>query len=378
MNILIGADLVPTKSNVELFNNGDVETLVGNELFHMMLNADYRIFNLELPLTDVMAPISKCGPNLIAPPSAINGYKALGVDLVTIANNHIMDQGIEGFLKTIDTLNKAEISYVGGGMNANEASKPIIIKMDNKQIGIYACCEHEFSTTDKNEPSANLFDVLESYDHIVELKHNCDYLIVLYHGGKEHYRYPSPNLQRYCRKFVDKGADLVLCQHSHCVGCKEDYKNATIIYGQGNFLFDAENNEFWQTSILVKINDDYTIKYIPLIKQNETVRLATKTQADKILKDFKERSKEIQQDNFIAENYTIFTQKMLNEYLWVMSGSSKSLLLRFINKLTRYQFYRKYLAKKYDKKAILAMLNYFECEAHREVIIDALKHKSIT
>ncbi|MFP3360883.1 CapA family protein, partial [Planococcus sp. SIMBA_143] len=85
-------------------------------------------------------------------------------------------------------------------------------------------------------------------------------------GGKEHYRYPSPYLQKICRKFVEKGADIVICQHSHAVGCFEEYHNSTIIYGQGNFVFDNSNIEFWQTSILVDINikDGITIDYIPI------------------------------------------------------------------------------------------------------------------
>lgn len=49
MSIVIGADLVPTKSNVELFEKGDIDTLIGSELKDIILNADYRIFNLEIP-----------------------------------------------------------------------------------------------------------------------------------------------------------------------------------------------------------------------------------------------------------------------------------------------------------------------------------------
>ena len=69
----------------------------------MFENADYRIFNLEIPLTDKESPISKCGPNLIAQISSINGYKAAGVDLFTLANNHVLDQGKVGLKNTINT-----------------------------------------------------------------------------------------------------------------------------------------------------------------------------------------------------------------------------------------------------------------------------------
>lgn len=111
------------------------------------------------------------------------------------------------------------------------------------------------------------------------MKKQCDIAIVLYHGGKEHYRYPSPNLQRICRKIVDKGADLVICQHSHCIGCEEKWNSGVIVYGQGNFLFDNSNSEFWKTGLLVVLDFDKTMKqtsvsYVPIIKRDNVVRKA--------------------------------------------------------------------------------------------------------
>ena len=59
MKILIGADLVPTNSNIEFFESGDSKALLGEELNNILQNADYRIFNLEVPLTDQKQPIPK-------------------------------------------------------------------------------------------------------------------------------------------------------------------------------------------------------------------------------------------------------------------------------------------------------------------------------
>lgn len=78
MNIIIGADLVPTKSNIELFEKGDVNTLLGNDLVDIIHSADYRIFNLEVPLVNESSPIKKCGPNLIATTKCVSAYKAGG------------------------------------------------------------------------------------------------------------------------------------------------------------------------------------------------------------------------------------------------------------------------------------------------------------
>ena len=92
MKIVIGADLVPTNSNIDSFESGDRKALLGEELDNLLQNADFRIFNLEVPLTDQEHPIPKCGPNLIAPTKCVAGYKAMRVDLLTLANNHILDQ----------------------------------------------------------------------------------------------------------------------------------------------------------------------------------------------------------------------------------------------------------------------------------------------
>ena len=104
MSILIGADIVPTKSNLEQFAKGDIGFLVGEHIISLFQEADYRILNLEVPLADRATPIDKGGHNMIAPTSSAAAIKALDVDLLTLCNNHILDQGAEGLSSTIDCL----------------------------------------------------------------------------------------------------------------------------------------------------------------------------------------------------------------------------------------------------------------------------------
>ena len=373
MNIIIGADLVPTDSNVEIFKKGDAKALVGEDLLHTISNASYRIFNLEVPLTDTKNPIIKQGPNLIAPTATVNGYKALGVNLLTLANNHILDQGKQGLKETIEVLDKNGIAHVGAGKDQFEAEKPYVFSFADKKIGVYACAEHEFSISSNNIPGANPFDPLWSLDHVEELKKTVDFVIVLYHGGKEHYRYPSPNLQIVCRRLVDKGADLVICQHSHCIGCEEKYKSGTILYGQGNFLFDDNDNEFWQTSLLVCVDDSFNISYVPLRKRGNSVRLAE--DGEKILEGLQDRSKEIKIEGFVEENYGKFADEFLPKYLLKYSGK-ENILFRAINKLSGGRLRRKKLNRLYDMKQKVALINYTECEAHRELLLKGLKRGS--
>lgn len=373
MNILIGADLVPTDSNIELFASGDTKALLGEELNNILKNADYRIFNLEVPLTDRKQPIPKCGPNLIAPTKCVAGYKAMHVDLLTLANNHILDQDQQGLASTCEALDSAGIAYTGVGQTPEEAAKPYIFECEGKRIGVYACAEHEFSIVTEHSAGANPIDLLESPDHITALKAQCDYVIVLYHGGKEHYRYPSPNLQKVCRKLVEKGADLVVCQHSHCIGCEEKYQGGTIVYGQGNFLFDESESEFWQTSLLVQVGNDFEISYIPLEKNGNTVRIAETYNGKGIMAQFKERSMEILQDNVIEEKYTQFAQKYYKMYQMSFSRLDRRILVRIFNKLTGRRFTPWLIRHWYTESDWLAIQNYLECEAHRELLIEGMK-----
>lgn len=373
---IIGADIVPTESNVNLFANADVETLIGNDIKNLLGSANFTIFNLEVPLTDLSTPIKKCGPNLIAPTKTIAGLKAINPHFFTIANNHILDQGEQGLISTMSLLNKYGIAYAGAGKDLEEAAKPYIIEQDGKKIGIYCCAEHEFTIATENTPGANPFDPLNSLDHIMELKKQCDYVIVLYHGGKEHYRYPSPYLQKVCRKIVDKGADIVVCQHSHCIGCEEKWHEGTIVYGQGNFLFDADDSEFWHTSLLIELEIDKNIKvnYIPLCKDKNKVRLAEQEVKNRIIQDFDFRSAQIADIKLVEAKYKEFAEKMFTTYIGTFSGRiSKNLLFRIANKLSRYRLARYFFNSWYSNETLLAMQNVIECEAHRELLIKGIK-----
>ena len=256
MKIVIGADIVPTQNNYDLFKSGNTEALVGDKIKSQLENADFRMFNLEGAFVEKETPIQKAGPNIGFPTECVVGMNALGVDLVGVSNNHILDHGYEGLATTLKTLDDAGIAYVGAGFTKEEAEKPFYFEKDGIKVGVYACCEHEFSWVEDYGFGANGFDALESLDDIVQAKNNCDYLIVLYHGGKEHYRYPSPYLKKVCRKIVEKGANIVLCQHTHCVGAEEDYCGGKIIYGQGNFVFakNYANISTWGEGFLVSID----------------------------------------------------------------------------------------------------------------------------
>ncbi|MGI5894973.1 MAG: CapA family protein [Candidatus Merdivicinus sp.] len=379
LELIIGADLVPTESNYREFCEGRAEDLCGQEIMQRLLEADFRIFNLETPLVHTLCPIPKCGPNLSAPVCTIRGIRSLNPSLLTLANNHILDQGQEGILSTMETLQKYAIPFVGAGNSLQEASSPYILQKEGISVGIYACAEHEFSIASETSAGANPFDPLESYDHVSSLKKKCDYVIVLYHGGKEYYRYPSPNLQKYCRKFVEKGADLVICQHSHCIGCMENYQQGILVYGQGNFLFDHSEHECWQTSILLEVTfqgkgGKPQIQAIPIRKHQNTVRLAQGEDRLRILHDFDQRSDEIKNPEVVQQKYLEFSRNSLYQTLGRFQSVPGKWVLRFLRMFGRDGAEKWYWNHFLLRGQYLQMRNAMECEAWREMLICALSN----
>ena len=373
MKIIIGADFIPTKSNIQNFNRENIAKIVDSEIIKLIHSADYKIFNLEAPITEQLNPIEKCGPVFSIPKSCIEGYESFNIDLFTLANNHIYDQGDVGVENTIRILTENNISFLGISKSTDELEDGYIAEVGNKKIGIYACCEHEFSVANKNQRGATPFNEAETYIRISRLSAICDFVIVLYHGGKEHYRFPSPNLQTVCRGFVNNGANLVICQHSHCIGCEEFYNDERIIYGQGNFLFDNSKNPHWQTGLLIELSDDFELNYIPVVKAGNGVRLASKDEADKIMSDFFARSKYIENESHIYTEYEHLAEKNIDGFLLALNGH-RSFVYRILNKVL-FKRLDKYKIKKYGKKELLMIKNLIECETHRELLIKGIDSK---
>lgn len=167
---------------------------------------------------------------------------------------------------------------------------------------------------------------------------------------------------------VEKGADLVICQHSHCIGCEEKYGDGTIVYGQGNFLLDHSKSEFWQTSLLVSLDENLQVSYLPIVQYKNGVRLADEPMSSAILNEFKTRGQQILEPGFIDKTYKAFADSALESYL-ISFGGRKSLIGRILNRLSRGKYYRIKAKFLYKEKDYLALRNVIECEAHRELVL---------
>lgn len=298
MKILIAADLVPTAQTADDFASGNLDRLFG-KVQDVAKRCDRFIVNLECALTESENAIKKFGPNLKGPKKTADTIKALGVTDVALANNHVFDYGIEGLEDTMSALDSAGLPYFGIGDNDTESRRPYFIEAEGKRIAIINVCEHEYTYALPNRMGANPFDPFLTMQDIREAKAKADFLIVLYHGGKEFCGYPSPRLRNLCHEMVYCGADAVITQHSHCIGCYEEFEGAHILYGQGNFNFSypaySERRECWKTSLLtvLDITDRIEIEFLPIYDTGYGCDLAEGEKKEKIIAEFEGRNAEL-------------------------------------------------------------------------------------
>ncbi len=363
--IIICGDICPTKDTEHLFALEDEKGLFNN-ILPLFLASDVLIGNLEFPIINNGKGIKKAGPILKGEESYINIFKKSGFNVLSMANNHIKDCGEEGVLSTIGICKKNEIDVVGAGKNEVEAKKPLIIDKNGWKIGVMAFAEHEFNAAYENQAGANLLDVFHDFDAIKEIKQQVDYLIILYHGGVEYYEYPSPLLQKKCRKMIASGADLVTCQHSHCIGTTENFLDGTIVYGQGNTLFGyRKNSKNWNEGFLLKIKlniKENALKFVPIEAKKQGIQLMEAKKGKARVEQFLNISKEITNKSFIVNSWEQFCNKKTALYLPYLFGFG--LYFIRLNRLLKNRL----ICFFYGKRAMRTSHNIIRCEAHNEVL----------
>ncbi len=321
MKTLLLGDLSPTQQTNPLFERGDIETLFADTL-ELFRDNDVNFVNLECALTESEVAIKKFGPPLSAVPNTAKVLKQIGVNYCGLSNNHFFDFGKKGALDSLRYLEAAGIAYTGFGENYQDSRKNLIIEKNGEKICIIAVCEHEYSYALDDRMGSRPFDEFDTLEDIRNAKAECDRVIVLYHGGKEHCKYPSPRLYKTCRAMARSGADVVLCQHTHCIGCYEEYNGCHILYGQGNFHFVKPSAiESWSSLLAVKY-DTVTaeIEFIPIVNNESGIELAKGDMKKAIMEAFHGRNEELQTGEW-KRRWHDFCQSVQDRYLNVIKNA---------------------------------------------------------
>lgn len=372
MKILIAGDFCPMNRVQEAFDKKDFTALEAMKPF--IDSADYTIVNFECPVVvgDSAKPIKKNGPRLKTSPNAIEALQYAGFDCVTLANNHFRDFGNEGCDTTIKLLKEANIDYVGGGHNLAEAQQVLYKQLGNKRLAVVNFCENEFSiATEKHAGSAPL-DTVDNYNQITEARKNADFVLVIVHGGHEHYQLPSPRMKKLYRHFVTLGADAVVNHHQHCYSGYEYFNGKPIVYGLGNFCFDEDVNQaaIWYEGYCVEVDiNNSEIKLIPYKQCDEVAKVRPIEDINYHI--FNQR---------IAELNTIISndEMLQTEFDKWVERCAKYKMITFAPYFHRYlnaAASRGWIPMKLKSKLAGSLLNHIACESHRDITIMVMNRK---
>lgn len=364
--VVIGADICPIERNRPLFKAGDARNLF-NDLLPEFTAADLTIANLECPLIRSSSPIYKTGPTFGEDSECIKGIRDAGIDVLGLANNHILDHGAAGLENTIRVCADAGISTVGAGKNLSEARRLLVRKLGDIRVGILAMAEHEFSIATRNSWGANPLDLVDFVRNINERKNDFDYLIVLLHGGYE-FHVPSPRIKETCHFMIEMGANAVIVQHPHCLGGYEQYREGHIVYGQGALIMDEKvyrNSQTFHEGFLVKLHlsdaGGSEMELVPLEQSvlGPGVRRMTGERGRKFLRSLQEKSLAIQDDAYVEQQWLKFCKEHRQDYLSTVLGHGW-----IMRRLNRFVWLRNLL---YVRK-LLSVRNVICCETHREAL----------
>ncbi|MBW1719866.1 MAG: CapA family protein [Deltaproteobacteria bacterium] len=218
---------------------GDHQVSFSKDLEAHLAQSDIVIGNLEGPITAARPRQDKRRP-LHMDPEVGFFSKPYHLNALILANNHIMDHGIDGLVNTQLYLDHLSISYVGAGINIHEAAKPLILKAEGASICVVAFSHNEGPMATKDTPGpCPLFAYEILFNYLNELKKENDFLVLSYHGGEEFFTVPWVRRQKLFEIFVQAGVDIVFGHHAHAVQGYKKLGCSAIIYGAGNFYMNT-------------------------------------------------------------------------------------------------------------------------------------------
>jgi len=207
----------------------------------LLQGANIAIANLEAPLTDGGEAVVDKTYTFRVPTTTAAAIQRAGLDVLTLANNHMGDYGPQGVLDTRAALRPYGLRAVGAGANLAEARRPSAIATRGGKVGFLAYSNTlptDFYASASRPGTAPGWPDLVRAD-IKKLKPFVDYIVVSFHWGAEKMPAPKDYQRLYAHLAIDAGADVVIGHHPHVLQGAERYKNGAIFYSLGNYAFGS-------------------------------------------------------------------------------------------------------------------------------------------
>lgn len=259
-------------------SRGGINGVLGSKMLDIMRSSDIMIANSEFTVSNRGTALPNKMYTFRAKKERLSIYDEMGVDMVTLANNHVYDYGVDAFNDMLDSFNEYKIPHIGAGHNIEEAKKPYYFIINGYKIAFVSAsrAEKNIMTPGASIDSGGVFrcyDPTDMINLIKELKSNSDYVIPIIHFGRENSHELEEEQVSSAHAYIDAGADMVVGHHVHTLQGVEIYNDKPIIYNLGNFLF---NNETIDTALFkVNLNKDGSMEYyiVPALQKDSKTEI---------------------------------------------------------------------------------------------------------
>lgn len=222
------------------------ERYIAQEVLIYLRQFDLRIGTLECGVgTHISfdaAKMAKTKSIVYARNEDMKRLKEMNINLVTLANNHAFDLGLEGMENAMSQLDKMGIKYFGAGHNIEEAKKPAVVELEGKTLAFIGCMMDVPIPTVFHKATERNYGVYQT--SIEELEKDIfkaqklyDYVFVMPHWGEEHAYLPPAYCKAYAKRMLDAGADAIIGSHPHIINPVVQWGGKKCYFSLGNFLF---------------------------------------------------------------------------------------------------------------------------------------------
>ena len=215
----------------------------------MVSGADISMLNLEGP-APVNAKYHASGMAFTFDQDLLGGLKNAGIDVVSLANNHIGNAGSKGVRETVAALDKIGIAHTGAGPSAAAAATPAMFTVSGVKVAVIGVSAFGYALAAPLSGAPAEIKAARAA--------GAQVVIVYPHWGVEYKNTATSTQRTWAHRLIDAGADVVIGNHSHTAAAVEVYKGKPIWYALGNFIFDQSWSEFTEEGLLLELTFEGT------------------------------------------------------------------------------------------------------------------------
>lgn len=281
IRLLFAGDLYLTELLQDKYRRTGIQAAAAEELLAFLRDGDLFILNQEFPFGTTGEAMEEKEYTFRVPPDLVSVPVELGVDLVTLANNHMLDFGRSPLTETLETLDAAGIAHVGAGEDLEAAKALKTFEIQGKTLGFLGASrvipEASWNASKYGSGVFTTYDAAQLVEEIGKAKESCDFVAVLVHWGIERSTFPEDYQKTLARQYIDAGADAVIGSHPHVLQGIEYYKGKPIFYSLGNFIF---NNSAYESIVaeLELAGDETRVRVIPCASEGNQMRMLSDKQ----------------------------------------------------------------------------------------------------